>query len=56
MVIHFPNGGWLDDSHFKPPTIDNGKAKFVSDRGYHYSIKILNKGKCNYNKERTKTE
>ena len=20
-VIHFPNGGWLDDSHFTPPTI-----------------------------------
>ena len=45
-VIHFPNGGWLDDSHFTPPTIENGKAKFVSDRKYRYTVKILNKGKC----------
>jgi len=47
-VIHFPNGGWLDDSHFKPPKINNGKATFVSDRGYRYNIKILNNGKCIY--------
>ncbi|MCL2651212.1 MAG: hypothetical protein FWD60_09355 [Candidatus Azobacteroides sp.] len=40
-VIHFPNGGWLDNSHFTPPTIKDGKAKFVSDRGYRYTVKIL---------------
>ena len=45
-VIHFSNGGWLDDSHFNPPTIKNGKAHFVSDRKYRYAVKILNKGKC----------
>jgi len=47
-VIHFPNGGWLDDSHFTPPKISSGKARFVSDRQYRYTVKILNKGKCNY--------
>ena len=45
-VIYFPNGGWLDDSHFVPPTIKNGTAKFVSDRKYRYIVKLLNKGKC----------
>ena len=48
-VIRFPNGGWLDDSHFKPPAIKNGKASFVSDRNYRYEIKVLNKGACIYN-------
>ena len=48
-VIYFPNGGWLDDSHFVPPVIKNGKATFVSDRKYRYTVKILNKGKCNQN-------
>ncbi|MDR2233603.1 MAG: DUF1016 N-terminal domain-containing protein [Tannerella sp.] len=43
-VIHFSNGGWLDDSHFTPPAIKNGKASFVSDRKYRYEIKILKKG------------
>jgi len=56
MVIRFSNGGWLDDSHFTPPTIKDGKAMFVSDRNYRYEIKLLNKGKCNYNLERTKSE
>jgi len=45
-VIYFPNGGWLDDSHFTPPTIKNGEANFVSDRKYRYTVTILNKGKC----------
>jgi hypothetical protein len=48
-VIYFPNGGWLDDSHFNPPVIKNGKANFVSDRKYRYAIKLLTKGVCNYN-------
>jgi hypothetical protein len=48
-IIRFPNDEWLDDSHFTPPAIKNGKASFVSDRKYRYEIKVLNKGECNYN-------
>jgi len=47
-VIYFSNGGWLDGSHFTPPTIKNWKANFVSDRKYRYTVKILNKGDCKY--------
>jgi hypothetical protein len=32
-VIHFPNGGWLDDSHFSPPDISTGEASFTSAKG-----------------------
>ena len=40
-LIHWPNGGWLDDSHFDPEELDNfGTCSFTSDAGYEYSIKI----------------
>ncbi|WP_299123128.1 hypothetical protein [uncultured Tenacibaculum sp.] len=46
-VIHWPNGGWLDDSHFYPPDISDGYAKFESDRGVEYSVEIVGKeGDC----------
>jgi hypothetical protein len=45
-VIHFPNGGWLDDSHFDPPDISEGSASFTSDRGYEYDVQILREGDC----------
>jgi len=31
-VIHWPIGGWLDESHFEPPDISSGRAEFISDR------------------------
>lgn len=40
-VIHWPNGGWLDDSHFSPPDISSGYAEFRNDEGYEYEVKIL---------------
>lgn len=40
-VIHWPNGGWLDDSHFYPPDISDGYAKFESDIGAEYTINII---------------
>ena len=40
-VIHWPNGGWLDDSHFTPPNISSGNASFTSDEGYEYEVSIL---------------
>lgn len=39
--IYWTNGGWLDNSHFKPPEIsDEGYSSFTSDKGYQYSIQI----------------
>jgi hypothetical protein len=46
--IHWPNGGWLDNSHFTPPDISTGEASFTSDRGVDYTVKIIgNDGDCN---------
>ena len=43
--INWNNGGWLDETHFTPPNISNGKASFTTDKGYKYQVKIINK-KC----------
>lgn len=40
-VIHWPNGGWLDSSHFLPPDISSGKATFNSDNGVDYTVTII---------------
>ncbi len=46
-VIHWPNGGWLDDSHFSPPDISDGQASFTSGRGVDYTVSIIGKeGDC----------
>ena len=46
-VIHWPNGGWLDDSHFYPPDISDGYAEFESDRGVEYTVEITGEeGDC----------
>ena len=40
-LIHWPNGGWLDSSHFSPEELDSsGYCSFTSDQGYEYSIQI----------------
>jgi hypothetical protein len=40
-VIHWPNRGWLDDSHFSSQELDSsGYCSFTSDQGYEYSIQI----------------
>lgn len=44
--INFPNGGWLDDSHFEPEYIEDGKAEFTSDEGNEYKVKLLYYGDC----------
>lgn len=41
VKIYWPNGGWLDESHFSPPRIYNGSAAFYSDKGMEYKIKII---------------
>lgn len=39
--IQWPNGGWLDDSHFTPEELDkSGYCSFKSDKGYEYTVQI----------------
>lgn len=50
-VIHWPNGGWLDDSHFSPQELDSdGSCSFTSDKGYQYDIQITGP-ECSYTDE-----
>lgn len=47
-TIYWSNGGWLDDDHFYPESLDgNGYCSFTSDKGYEYEIQITGKG-CSY--------
>jgi hypothetical protein len=46
-VIHWPNGGWLDSSHFLPPDISDGEASFTSDANVDYTVRIIGEeGDC----------
>ncbi|MEX6691025.1 hypothetical protein QTN47_26185 [Danxiaibacter flavus] len=46
--INWPNGGWLDESHFISEDIGDGECSFISDKGYHYQITLENEGECSY--------
>ena len=46
IKINFPNGGWLDESHFEREYIDEGKVEFTSDEGKKYKVELLYDGKC----------
>lgn len=47
VKIHWPNGGWLDNSHFSTPDISDGTARFTSYEGVDYTVRILGKdGDC----------
>jgi hypothetical protein len=49
VKIYWPNGGWLDNSHFNPPDISDGEARFESDQGVEYKVRIIGEdGECNY--------
>lgn len=48
VKIHFPNGGWLDESHFYAPDISSGAADLESDRGAEYTVTIIGDGGCGY--------
>lgn len=43
VTIHWPNGGWLDESHFISEDISSGTCSFTSDKGYEYNVTILGK-------------
>ena len=38
--IYWPNGGWLDESHFTPKEIIDDHVFIESDNGYEYNIQI----------------
>ncbi|MGJ7030037.1 hypothetical protein [Niabella hirudinis] len=41
IEIEFNNGGWLDDTHFDPPRLRNGKAEIITDEDYEYAVELL---------------
>lgn len=49
--IHWPNGGWLDQSHFSSTDISDGDCEFTSDRGYKYTVTLKELGGCGYTDE-----
>ena len=40
VKIHWPNGGWLDQTHYNGPDIEDGDASFTSDVGADYTVRI----------------
>ena len=50
-VIHWPNTGWLDNSHFYPEDITSGECEFTSDKGYRYTVTLGELGGCGYTDE-----
>lgn len=50
-LIHWSNGGWLDNSHFIPEDITSGECEFTSDRGYRYTVTLGEFGGCGYTDE-----
>lgn len=43
-IIYWNNGGWLDEDHFSPESLDEkGYCTFTSDKGYEYEITIIDK-------------
>lgn len=42
--INWPNGGWLDETHFYSEDISSGECSFTSDRGYRYTVTLGDKG------------
>lgn len=49
--IHWPNGGWLGETHFNSEDITSGKCEFTSDRGYHYTVNLKELGGCSHTDE-----
>lgn len=56
VKIYWPNGGWLDDSHFETPDISDGSASFTSDRRVDYEVSINGKGGTCWESDYVKTE
>lgn len=48
IEIHWPNGGWLDETHFNSEDITSGECEFTSDRGYQFTVNLKEFGGCSY--------
>lgn len=48
VQINWPGGGWLDESHFIAEDISDGECSFTSDRGYQYTVTLVEKGGCRF--------
>ena len=44
-TLHWPNGGWLDDSHFNGEDISDGNCSFTDDRAVDFEVTLLD-GDC----------
>jgi hypothetical protein len=50
VKIKWSNGGWLDDTHFDPPDVEeDGSCQFTTNDGKQYDIQINEHGSCNVN-------
>lgn len=49
VQINWPNGGWLDETHFSSEDISSGECYFYSDKGYRYTVTLGEKGGGCYN-------
>ncbi len=49
VQINWPNGGWLDETHFSSEDISSGECSFTSDKGYQYTVTLGEKGGDCYN-------
>jgi hypothetical protein len=54
VKIHWPNGGWLDETHYNGPDIEDGDASFTSDVGADYTVRIQGEeGSCSIDSDAT---
>ena len=44
VQINWPNGGWLDETHFITEDISSGECEFTSDKGYQFTVTLGEKG------------
>ncbi len=48
VQINWPNGGWLDETHFSSEDISSGDCSFTSDKGVRYTVTLGDFGGCGY--------
>jgi hypothetical protein len=47
--IYFPNGGWLNNSHFIEPDFNSrNQTEFISDKNVKYSVTLINDKLCDF--------
>ncbi len=46
IQIDWPNGGWLDETHFSAEDISDGECSFTSDRGYEFTVTLNSEEGC----------